>query len=154
MAAVTICSDFGAAKNKVWHCFHCFHCFPIYCPWSDGTRCHDLRFLNVELSLSSRGRGRLRGFLELRRPWGSMHASMNTFDFHLFHSLKQALEGDYEAKIHHDLNAYCRIVVRNRSWVDFEVMSSYDLLRDCYLIHDILGAFYIFSHLLSTFMES
>ena len=25
------------------------HCFPIYCPWSDGTRCHDLRFLNVEL---------------------------------------------------------------------------------------------------------
>ena len=24
MAAVTICSDFGAHKNKVWHCFHCF----------------------------------------------------------------------------------------------------------------------------------
>ena len=33
-------------KNKVWHCFHCF---PIYFPWSDGTRCYDLRFLNVEL---------------------------------------------------------------------------------------------------------
>ena len=32
-------------KNKVWHCFHCF---PIYFPWSDGTRCHDLRSLNVE----------------------------------------------------------------------------------------------------------
>ena len=46
MAAITICSDFGAPKNKVWHCFHCF---PIYLPWSDGTRCHDLRFLNVEL---------------------------------------------------------------------------------------------------------
>ena len=30
-------------KNKVWHCF------PIYFPWSDGTGCHDLRFLNVEL---------------------------------------------------------------------------------------------------------
>ena len=29
---------------------HCFHCFPIYFPWSDGTRCHDLSFLNVELS--------------------------------------------------------------------------------------------------------
>ena len=28
--------------------FHCFHCFPIYLPWSDGTRCHDLQFLNVE----------------------------------------------------------------------------------------------------------
>ena len=24
MAAVTICSDFGAPPNKVWHCFHCF----------------------------------------------------------------------------------------------------------------------------------
>ena len=24
MAAITICSDFGAPKNKVWHCFHCF----------------------------------------------------------------------------------------------------------------------------------
>ena len=27
---------------------HCFHCFPIYLPWSNGTRCHDLSFLNVE----------------------------------------------------------------------------------------------------------
>ena len=25
-----------------------FHCFPIYLPWSDGTRCHDLSFLNVD----------------------------------------------------------------------------------------------------------
>ena len=24
MAAITICSDFGAQKNKVWHCFHSF----------------------------------------------------------------------------------------------------------------------------------
>ena len=44
-AVVTICSDFGAQENKV---FHCFHCFPIYLPWSDGTRCHDLSFLSVE----------------------------------------------------------------------------------------------------------
>ena len=28
---------------------HCFHSFPIYFLWSDGTRCHDLSFLNVEL---------------------------------------------------------------------------------------------------------
>ena len=28
---------------------HCFQCFPIYFPWSDGIRCHDLSFLNVEL---------------------------------------------------------------------------------------------------------
>ena len=31
MAAVTICSDFGTQKNKVWHCFHSFS---IYFPWS------------------------------------------------------------------------------------------------------------------------
>ena len=29
---------------------HCFHCFPIYLPLSDGTRCHDLSFLNVEFT--------------------------------------------------------------------------------------------------------
>ena len=45
MAAVTICSDFGAQENKIWHCFHFF---PIYLPWSVGTKCHDLSFLNVE----------------------------------------------------------------------------------------------------------
>jgi len=27
---------------------HGFPCFPIYLPWSDGTGCHDLSFLNVE----------------------------------------------------------------------------------------------------------
>jgi len=32
-------------KKIVWHCFHCFL---IYLPWSDGTRYHDLSFLNVE----------------------------------------------------------------------------------------------------------
>ena len=41
MAAVTICSDFGAQKDKVGHCFHCF---PVYLPWSDRTGCHDLSF--------------------------------------------------------------------------------------------------------------
>ena len=46
MVAVTICSDFEAPKNKV---SHCFDSFPIYFPWSDRTRCHDLRFLNVVL---------------------------------------------------------------------------------------------------------
>ena len=28
---------------------HCFYCSPMYLPWSDGTGCHDLCFLNVEL---------------------------------------------------------------------------------------------------------
>ena len=45
MAAVTICSDFGAQKIV----YHCFHSFSIYLPWCDGIRCHDLSFLNVEL---------------------------------------------------------------------------------------------------------
>ena len=31
MAAVTICSDFGASQNKVCHCFHCLFKF-IYLP--------------------------------------------------------------------------------------------------------------------------
>ena len=50
MAAVTIWGDFGAQENKICHCF------PIYLPWGDGTRCHDLffffydhSFLNVEV---------------------------------------------------------------------------------------------------------
>ena len=54
MAALTICSDFGGQEKKL--CQH-FHCFPIYLPWSDGTRCHDLRFLMLSFkpafSLSS-----------------------------------------------------------------------------------------------------
>ena len=39
MAAIIICSDFGAQKYKV------SHCFPTYLAWSDGTGCHDLSFL-------------------------------------------------------------------------------------------------------------
>ena len=52
MVAITSCSDFGAQKINS----HCFHCFPIYLLRRDGTRCHDLNFLNVEkptFSLSS-----------------------------------------------------------------------------------------------------
>ena len=53
----------------------CFHCFPVYLPWSDGIRCHDLCFLNVEflsrlfhcpLSPSSRGSLVLVYFLPFR----------------------------------------------------------------------------------------
>ena len=46
MASVTICNDFGAPKDKV--CYS-FHFFPICFPWTDGTGCHDLCYLNVEL---------------------------------------------------------------------------------------------------------
>ena len=31
---------------------YCLHCFPIYLPWNDGTRCHDLSFFNVEFQAS------------------------------------------------------------------------------------------------------
>ena len=34
MAAVTICSDFGAQESKV---SHCLHCFPVYLPGGNGT---------------------------------------------------------------------------------------------------------------------
>ena len=44
MDAVTVCSDFGPQENKICHCFH----FSPSFPWSDGSRCHDLCFLNVE----------------------------------------------------------------------------------------------------------
>ena len=43
--AVTICSDFADQENKVYS--YCYY-FPIYLLWRDGTRCHDLSFLNVE----------------------------------------------------------------------------------------------------------
>ena len=45
MAAVTIGSDFGAQHHKVCHCFHFL---PHLLAMNDGTRCHDLSFLNVE----------------------------------------------------------------------------------------------------------
>ena len=41
MAAVTICSDFGAQENKA--CL-CYHFSPIYLLQSDRARCHDLGF--------------------------------------------------------------------------------------------------------------
>ena len=62
---------FWSPKNKVCHCF------PIYLPWSDGTGCHDLSFLNVVLSqlfhspLSSRGSLVPLGFLPLE--WYHLH---------------------------------------------------------------------------------
>ena len=43
MAAVTICSDFGAPQNKVWHCFHSPHLFAMkwwdQIPWSLVLEC-------------------------------------------------------------------------------------------------------------------
>ena len=50
MAAVTICSDFGAQENKVCHCFHCFL---IYLPWSDGIFIFWMLHFKPAFSLSS-----------------------------------------------------------------------------------------------------
>ena len=69
MAAITICSDFGARKNSLT-------LFPIYLPWSNGTRCHDLSFLNVELWTVKKAEHRRTDAFELwcwrrllRVPW-------------------------------------------------------------------------------------
>ena len=43
--AVTVHNDFGAKENKICHCVHIFQ---FYLLRSDGTRLHDLSFLNVE----------------------------------------------------------------------------------------------------------
>ena len=67
MAAVTICSNFGAPKNEVCHCSHCFL---IYLPWSDGSRCHDLGFWMLSFkrlfSFSSLSATRLESSVYLR----------------------------------------------------------------------------------------
>ena len=49
MAAVTTCLDLEPKKIKsvTVSIF-----FPKYWPWGDGTRCHNLHFLNVELYFS------------------------------------------------------------------------------------------------------
>ena len=46
VAAGTICSDFGAQESKICYCFKFL---PVYLLKSHGTRCHDLRFLNVKI---------------------------------------------------------------------------------------------------------
>ena len=43
----------GSSQHPEWFwspgkCSHCLHFLPFYLPWSDGTRYHDLSFLNVE----------------------------------------------------------------------------------------------------------
>ena len=69
MAAITICSDFGAQKNKVNHCFHCFpHLFAmkwwVQMLWSYFSECWVFRQLfHFLLSLSSRGSTILLHFL-------------------------------------------------------------------------------------------
>ena len=48
MAAVTICSDFGAQMKFGT----VFHFFLFHLPWSDGTRCHNFSFFNAQFQAS------------------------------------------------------------------------------------------------------
>ena len=94
MAAVIVLGDSGAQENK--NC-HCFHCFPVYLPWSDGTRSHDLSFFEClvlsklfhsPLSPSSSGPS------SLLLPLGCCHGSphMNTGCLAFFLSLVMSPE--------------------------------------------------------------
>ena len=70
---------------------HCFHCFPIYLPWNDGTRCHDLHFLNVEFYA-----WRISGTEEPGGPqsmgWQSQTTEWLTLSFSTFVSIINDLE--------------------------------------------------------------
>ena len=62
MAAVTICSDFGAQENKV---SHCFHCFPIYLPRTikiAGRNINNLRYAD-DTTLMAESEEELRSLL-------------------------------------------------------------------------------------------
>ena len=61
MAAITICSDFGAPQNKVWPCFHCF---PIYLPWSSVA---NFIFLDSEITADGDCSHEIKGQLLLGR---------------------------------------------------------------------------------------
>ena len=39
MGSVTICSDFGAQEEEI---YHNFHLFPFYVPCNNGSKCHEL----------------------------------------------------------------------------------------------------------------
>ena len=65
-------SDFGAQNYKV---SYCFHRFPIYLPWSDGTRCHDLSFLNSLMRLRFKPTFSISSFTFIKRLFSSSSLS-------------------------------------------------------------------------------
>ena len=68
MAAITICSDFGAQKNKV---SHWFHYFPIYLLWTDRTGCHDLSWSMLTNGLKWQASSQPKA-LRLRAPYPTL----------------------------------------------------------------------------------
>ena len=65
MNAVTLCRDFGAQENKI---YHSFHFFTFYLPWSDGIGCHDLCFF---LKLNFKPAFSLSSFTLIKRLFSS-----------------------------------------------------------------------------------
>ena len=77
MAAVTVCSNFGAQENKICHCFYFFH---LYLSCSYETRCHNLKFFDYWLlnqvyhsPLLPSSRGSLVPFCFLTLEWYHLH---------------------------------------------------------------------------------
>ena len=68
MAAVTICSDFGAQENNI---YHCFHFSPIYLPGRDGTGCRYLSLSEIIVS-SIKGFKGLKKKSETEKLWESV----------------------------------------------------------------------------------
>ena len=60
MDTIIICNDFGAKEDEICHYFHFFL---IYLPWSDGTGCHDLRFL--KLTVPEGRKAKIKGLADL-----------------------------------------------------------------------------------------
>ena len=87
-------------KNKV------SHCFPTYLPWSDGTRCYDLSFLNVEVFF----------FLSFNSFWFChtltwMLSFMPIYSFSSFTFIKRLSSSSWLSDIRVVSSAYLRLLV-------------------------------------------
>ena len=77
MAAVTICSDFGAQENKICHCFHCVS---IYLPWSDGLDA----MIFVFWMLSFKPTFSLSSFTFIKRLWVLLPTLLELLNFRVY----------------------------------------------------------------------
>ena len=93
MAAITICSDFGAPKDKSLTLFPLFpHLFPMKwwdrMPWSSFSECWALsQFFHSPLSLSSRGE------LLILLLWTSVFLSLKWDTSYLLHKVTTKIKG-------------------------------------------------------------
>ena len=106
LISVTVCSDFGAQENIICHCFHFL---PIYWPWSDGIRYHDLSFLKkktlgfpggsvVKNPPASAGNMELiLGLVRFFMPWDNWACAPKLKPLPRAHSQKQETPPQWEA---------------------------------------------------------